>query len=165
MYTKYNNVLSFYRSKGVIQKPIKSEQSSEKIRNPKNIPEAINLDEDKDFLQRFNKPWDVVTNKWEKTFTVRRDNLLAAKTLKGFLEDWPLLKNASYGPLLVSLNSSYFLWHIWPYQNKFNTIAILFHIRCISQKYFHLININRLHSHTLRTIKINYLVNCLWWIV
>lgn len=66
-------------------------------------------DTDKVFLSKYNKPWDVINDKWIRTFPTRRDELFSKKSIKDFLSDWPLLGNASYAPLLVS-HLNFILW-------------------------------------------------------
>lgn len=55
------------------------------------------------WLKYNDSPFDEVDIKWRQTFHYRRHHILkATSSLSDILNEWPLYKNASLGPKLVS---------------------------------------------------------------
>lgn len=120
LYSKYNNTLALHRRKGLVPKSTKPQKirKTDEVNSasdprsiagsePESTAESTAESEAKDieFLAKHNKPWDVITEKWKRTFKHRRDDVFSTQTLQLFLTNWPLLRNASYAPLLVSFKT------------------------------------------------------------
>lgn len=91
LYTKFNNVISLYKAKGLISKTSSQlsapTQATSQLPAPaqaststadsnivtteqqKDTNAELNKEEKKDWLARFNKPWEIVENYW---FHIRR---------------------------------------------------------------------------------------------
>lgn len=74
----------------------------------------------KSTLQKDASNWDEVIDKWQKTFTLRKQDL-ATRSNSDFLQEWPMLKD-SRAPFLVFKKNI---------TTKFKDIQILLFFRLI----------------------------------
>ena len=68
------------------------------------IPIPVHIIEDKGLLQYSDSPLDTVKEKWRLTKVLKIHEGSADTPFLEFLKEWPLLKDSTLGPLLVSIN-------------------------------------------------------------
>ncbi|XP_075163057.1 uncharacterized protein LOC142235683 [Haematobia irritans] len=92
LYSKYHNTLSKLRKFGICEKPATIE-TEENVHEECEITDQ-ELSNHKHWLKYNVEPYHIILEKWDATFTLRRNFLRGNHTLDVIYNEWPLYKKA-----------------------------------------------------------------------